>query len=107
MGKIEIDFKVIQGAYEDAFNTMKEYQKMGMADSNSKIIFNDAIVPAGYYDKCEDSFKLYTSILEKNNEGIMNSLPESITEEDAFAIVGDIYIVLTITFMMKNLIQIF
>ena len=34
MGKIEIDFKVIQGAYEYAFNIMKEYQKMGMADSN-------------------------------------------------------------------------
>ena len=42
---------------------MKEYQNAGMADKNSCIIFNGVRVPAGFYDKWEDSFKLYNSII--------------------------------------------
>ena len=89
MGKIEIDFRVIgNDTYDNAFKIMKEYQNAGMADKNSCIIFNGVRVPAGFYDKWEDSFKLYNSIIEKNPDGIKDSLPNNITEEELFTMEG-------------------
>lgn len=89
MGKIEIDFRVVSNdTYDNAFKIMKEYQNAGMADKNSCIIFNGVRVPAGFYDKWEDSFKLYNSIIEKNPDGIKDSLPNNITEEEIFTMEG-------------------
>lgn len=91
MGKIAIDFRVIgDGTYDNAFKIMKEYQNAGMADKNSCIIYKRLRLPAGFYDKWEDCLKLYNSIVEKNLDGIKDSLPNNIMEEDVDSIEGAI-----------------
>lgn len=91
MEKVEIQFKTVPGGtYEEAFGMMKEYQNAGLAGKSAKIIFNEVEVPAGYYDTCEESFRLYESIVGGDLEQIKQSLPKEVTEGDVFAMESSI-----------------
>ena len=53
---------------------MKEYQNAGLAGKDSKIIFNDVEVPAGYYESSEESFKLYESLVNGDLDEMIDNL---------------------------------
>lgn len=91
MEKVELIFKTLVGStYDETFAIMKEYQNAGMAGKNSKILFNDVEVPAGYYDTCEDSFRMYNALVIGDLEEIKHSLPVGATESEIFAMESSI-----------------
>lgn len=91
MEKVELQFKTVSnGSYANTFNVMKKYQEAGLADKNSKIIFNNVEVPAGYYEVCEESFELYEALVSGNLEELRNSLPKEATPEEIFGIEASI-----------------
>lgn len=91
MEKVEIQFKTVPGGtYNDAFGMMKEYQNAGLAGKSAKIIFNEVEVPAGYYETCEESFRLYESLVGGDLEEIRQALPREATEGDIFAMESSI-----------------
>lgn len=69
---------------------MKEYQNAGLAGKDSKIIFNDVEVTAGYYESSEESFKLYESLVNGDLDEIRASLPKGVAESEIFAMESSI-----------------
>lgn len=86
MEKVELIFKpTIGGTYEEAFGMMKEFQNAGMVGKNSKILFNDVMIPAGYYETSEESFGLYNALVGGDLDAIKASMPKKITESEMFS----------------------
>lgn len=83
-----IDFNTMgNGDIQDVFISMKEYQKAGLADEHSNIIFNGVKVPAGCYEDFNQVFGLYNTIVTGEKENLSDYIPEDLTEMQLMTIV--------------------
>jgi len=64
-----IDFRVVGGTLEDAYDMMTEYQLLGQAGDDSNIIYNGISIPAGYSESLEEVEALY-QVLKKETDGV-------------------------------------
>lgn len=92
MDKVIIDF-ICKGpgvSYYEAFNKLKKYQELGLADKHSGVVFDGVRTPAGYYDNVDDSFAVHVAIIKDRLDLIEKTFPENLDEFDAWMLSGDI-----------------
>ena len=92
MYKVKIDFVCTGagGSYYEAFDKLKKYQELGLADKHSGVVFAGVRTPAGYYDNADDSFAVHVAIIEDRLDLIEETFPENLDEFDAWMLSEDI-----------------
>lgn len=92
MDKVKIDFvcKDPGASYYEAFDKLKKYQELGLADKYSGVVFDGVRTPAGYYNNADDSFAVYVAIIKDRLDLIEETFPKNLDEFDAWMLSGDI-----------------
>ncbi len=83
MKNFSVKFKVLnEEAIEEVFSTFKAYQRLGLADKTSRIIYKGVIVPAGYLDSFEQFMGVYNGIMDGSFIEMMNSISPNLEQDD-------------------------
>lgn len=70
-----INFRAVNnGTIENVFETLKQYQALGLADEDSSIIYENIIIPAGHY---KDIDEMLTCFCGKNDNKTGSVVPRN------------------------------
>ncbi len=85
MGKKNIaDIRVNINNFETTFNEVKSLQALGIASKKTRLDLNGVKVPVRFFQKFEQFFGVYESILRDEYDLIIESLPDNLCKKDVF-----------------------